>query len=187
MARAKKLSGKNTFSINADMSTLNALIDELDGSVKDAIRPASQAAAQVVYDRVKVNVSGIGKVTGNLDSAIYQAYSKEKSKKGERAEYHVSWNATKAPHGHLLEWGWLQRYRYRPDGMGPMVRPGMDGKPKPGRRASQAEKDAYYVTLPTPKQVPGRAFIRGAASVLPQAVLAAEDELIRRVLAKSKG
>ena len=184
MARAKKLAGQNTFAINADMSMLNALIEELQGSVKNAIRPAAQAAAQVVYDRVKVNVSGIGKVSGNLDSAIYQAFSKENSKKGERAEYHVSWNHKKAPHGHLLEWGWLQRYRYRPDGMGPMVRAGMEGKPKPGRHASQAEKDAYYVTLPTPKQIPGRAFIRSAEAVLPQAALAAEDELIKRVLAK---
>lgn len=184
MARAKKLTGKNTFAINADMAGLNALLDSMDSEVKDAIRPSAQAASQVMYDRVKLNVSGMGRTTGNLDSSIYQAYSPEKSKDGARAEYHISWNAKKAPHGHLLEWGWLQRYRYRPDGMGPMVRPGMDGTKKPGRRASQAEKDAYYIPLPTPKQVPGRAFMRSAESSLPEAYQAAEQELLRRVTKK---
>ena len=122
--------------------------------------------------------------TGNLERSIYQAYSPEKSKDGQRAEYHVSWNHKKAPHGHLIEWGWLQRYVYRPDGMGPMVRPGMDGTKKPGRRASQAQKDAYYVTLPTPKQIPGRAFVRSAISSLPEAQKAAEAELWRRLFEK---
>ncbi|WP_289241192.1 HK97 gp10 family phage protein [Delftia sp.] len=141
----------------------------------------------MIYDRVKLNVSALGRVTGKLDRSIYQYYSTEKSVDGERAEYHVSWNHKKAPHGHLLEWGWLQRYVYRPDGMGPMVRPGMEGKPKPKRRASQAEKDAYYVTLPVPKQIAGKAFMRSAESSMPEAQKAAEQELLRRIRGKGGG
>ena len=179
--KSKVLTGKNSFGIGVDLDDLFAGIDELGEGVEQAIRPAAQAGAQVLYDRVKVNVSALGRVTGNLERSIYQAYSPEKSVEGVRVEYHISWNHKKAPHGHLLENGYLQRYRYRPDGMGPMVRPGMDGSKKPGRRASQAEKDAYYVTLPVPKQVPAKAFIRSASSSIPAAQQAARDELWRRL------
>lgn len=182
--RRRVLKGGKSFGIDADLGNLLGLLDQLEGNVEEAIRPAAQAATQVLYERVKINVLALGKVTGNLERSIYQAYSPEKSKDGQRAEYHVSWNHKKAPHGHLIEWGWLQRYVYRPDGMGPMVRHGMDGTKKPGRRASQAQKDAYYVTLPTPKQIPGRAFVRSAISSLPEAQKAAEAELWRRLFEK---
>ena len=174
-------SGRNSFVLAADLSGLDAYLDQLGGRAEEAARPAAQAAAQVLYERVQMNVAGMGRATGNLASSIYQAYSASNSSPG-GATYHVSWNARKAPHGHLLEYGWLQRYRYRPDGMGPMVRPGMDGRKKPGRRATRAEKDAYYVTLPTPRHIPGRAFVRSAAGSFPQAFKAAEDELLGRIL-----
>lgn len=179
--KSRVLKGNNTFGIGADLNGLFDQLGALETGVEEAIRPAAQAASQVLYDRVKLNVSAMGRVTGNLERSIYQAYSPEHSADGVRAEYHVSWNHKKAPHGHLLEHGYLQRYQYRPDGMGPMVRAGMEGKPKPGRRASQAEKDAYYVTLPAPKQVPARAFIRSAASSIPAAQQAARDELWKRL------
>ena len=198
--RSKALRGKNTFSIEADLSGLDALLGQLEDGAAEAVRPMAQAAAQVFYDRVKTNVKALGRETGNLEDSIYQAFSPEKSQDGKRAEYHVSWNHKTAPHGHLVEYGYLQRYRYYKDNQGavrPMVRPGMDGKPRPGmegkprpgmegkprpgRHASQAEKDAYYVTLPTPKQVPGKAFVRSAGSALPDALRAAEDELLRRI------
>lgn len=172
--------GRNSFNIGADLAGLDAYMDQLGDNAEEAARPAAQAAVQVLYDQIKRNVAGMGRVTGNLDSSIYQVYSKTLSKPG-NAVYQTSWNAKKAPHGHLLEWGWLQRYVYRPDGMGPMVRPGMDGTKRPGRRASQAQKDAYYVTLPTPKQIPGRAFVRRAESAFQKAYQAAEAELIRRI------
>jgi len=175
--------GKNTFTIAADLSGLNALMDELQGSVEHAVRPAAQAAAQVLYDDVTANVARIGKRTGNLARSIYQAFSDANSGPG-KATYHVSWNAKKAPHGHLLEYGHLQRYRYYQDSNGqvrPMVRPGMDGKPRPGRRASQAEKNAYYVTLPTPRQVAARPFIRPAAAKFDAAMRAAKAELYKRM------
>ena len=65
-----------------------------------------------------------------------------------------------------------------------MVRPGMDGKKRPGRHASQAEKDAYYVTLDTPKQVPGKAFVRNASSSTAEAVKAAETVLVQAMFEK---
>ena len=182
--RSKALRGKNTFSIEADLSGLDALLGQLEDGAAEAVRPMAQAAAQVFYDRVKTNVKALGRETGNLEDSIYQAFSPEKSQDGKRAEYHVSWNHKTAPHGHLVEYGYLQRYRYYQDNQGavrPMVRPGMEGKPRPGRHASQAEKNAYYVTLPTPKQVPGKAFVRSAGSALPEAIRAAEDELRRRI------
>lgn len=179
--KSRVLKGNNSFGIGADLDDLFSGLDALEQEIEEAIRPAAQAGAQVIYDRVKLNVSALGKVTGNLDKSIYQAFSPEMSVEGQRVEYHVSWNHKKAPHGHLIEFGWMQRYRYRPDGMGPMVRPGMDGTKKPGRRASQAEKDAYYIPLPVPKQIPGKAFVRSAASSIPAAATAAREEIWKRL------
>ena len=179
--------GKNTFSIEADLSGLDALLGQLEDGAAEAVRPMAQAAAQVFYDRVKTNVKALGRETGNLEDSIYQAFSPEKSQDGKRAEYHVSWNHKTAPHGHLVEYGYLQRYRYYKDNQGavrPMVRPGMEGRKPPGRRASQAEKDAYYVTLPTPKQVPGKAFVRSASSSSAAAAKAAEEVLLRMLFEK---
>lgn len=177
--------GANTFTIDFDEAGLSDFLDALGDDAEKALRPAAQAAAQVLYDRVKLNVKALGRVTGNLDSSIYQAFSPENSQDGQRAQYNVSWNAKKAPHGHLVEYGYMQRYRYYQDNQGqvrPIVRPGMEGKKPPGRRASEAQKAAYYVMLDTPKQIPGKAFVRSAASAMPQAYMAAEDELIRRIL-----
>ena len=91
-------------SINADLSGFDRYLDELGEHAEEAARPAAQAAAQVLYDAVKRNVAGMGRRTGKLAGAIYQAYSEDQSAVG-RATYHVSWNHKKAPHGHLLEWG----------------------------------------------------------------------------------
>lgn len=177
--------GRNTFTIDMDTSGLDAFLDDLGDSVEEAVRPAAQAGAQVLYEAVLANVATLGMNTGALRGAIYQKFSEEKSSDG-RAVYHVSWNARKAPHGHLVEYGYLQRYVYRPDGMGPMVRPGMEGKPKPASGGrNRAALDAYYVTLDTPKHVPGKFFVRGAASAMQKAYDAAEAELQRRIHGKS--
>lgn len=173
----------DSFGIDANIDGFLAQINVMEVAVFDAARPAAQAAAQVLYDEVGRNVAKIGKKTGNLASAIYQAYSADNSGQG-FATYHVSWNARKAPHGGLVEFGHLQRYRYYKGADGkirPMVRPGMEGKPRPSRRASQAIKDAYYVPLPTPRQVPAKPFIRPAASKFNAAIAAAIAELYRRI------
>lgn len=179
--------GANTFSMAVDTGVLDDLLKQLGDGAEAAIRPMAQAGAQVLYERVKLNVKALGRETGNLDRSIYQAFSPENSHDGQRAQYHVSWNAAKAPHGHLVEYGYMQRYRYYQDNQGnvrPMVRPGMEGVAPPKRRASQAEKDAYYVTLPTHKQVPGKAFVRSAASAMPEALKVAEAELWRHLFEK---
>lgn len=184
-----KLTGAASFTASVDTKGLEAYLDDLGEEAQKSLRPAAQAGAQVLYDRVKANVNGLGKKTGKLASSIYQVYSKTNSEDGKVATYQVSWNHRKAPHGHLVEYGYLQRYRYYQGEDGqirPMVRPGMDGRQRPGRRASQAEKNAYYVTLPFPVWVAPRAFVRSAEAEFAAAYKAAEEELKRRVLGQSK-
>lgn len=166
-------------SLNVDLRSFEQQIDALTEGVSETLRPAAQAAAQVIYERVKLNVASIGKVTGNLEGAIYQAWSKDKSS-AYRQTYHVSYRTkkggagTRAPHGHLVEYGHIQRYvvRQRRDGTWyTAIRPEKIGKPKPGRNASQAEKDAYYIPLPGgPRQVKAQPFMRPAVSSYPQAL-----------------
>jgi hypothetical protein len=156
------------FGITVDLSHLG--LDELVEGAEAAARPAAQAGAQVFYDAVKANVRKLRRKTGNLDASIYQVYSRDHSAKG-RAEYHVSWNHTKAPHGHLLEFGHVQRYVTYIDKRGQwktLVRPEMRGKPKPGGKRDQAllaRQDAYYVLLKGgPRIVGAKPFIRPAAT-----------------------
>lgn len=170
--------------IKADLVGLRALMDQLGDRAEEAARPASQAAADVFYKEAKRNVAALGRKTGNLERSIYQAFSADHSAPG-RATYHVSWNARKAPHGGLVEFGHLQRYEYYQDEQGkvrPRVRPEMMGKPRPKSNGrNRAALDAYYVTLPTPKQVPARSFIRRAESAVPTAIQAATDVLLRYI------
>lgn len=167
------------FRIDVDIGSLG--MDAIAEGAEAAVRPAAQAGAQVFYETVKVNVGALGKVTGNLASSIYQVYSRDNSGKS-RAEYHVSWNRKKAPHGHLVEFGHLQRYVTYLDKRGQwrtLVRPNMVGKPKPKRNAPQAVKDAYYVPLKGgPRIVGAKSFVRKAMS--PPIVRRARNAMIDR-------
>jgi len=169
--------------LRLNLDHLDVVLDQMADRADGAVRPASQAAAQVLYDQVKLNVSGLGRQTGNLYGAIYQVYSKQKSGPGV-ATYQISWNKRKAPHGYLIEYGHIQRYvtYMGKDGrFYTAIRPSKRGTPKPGRRASQAVKDAYYVPLAVPKQIPGAAFLRNATSYAQAAADAAERVLIRHI------
>lgn len=173
-----------SMTIKADLGGLNRLMGKLGTRMQEAARPAAQAAADVLYQEVQRNANRGKRSSGKLASAIYQAYSADNSAPG-RAVYHVSWNARKAPHGHLVEFGHLQRYEYYQDDAGkvrPKVRPEMQGKPrpKPGGR-NRAALDAYYVTLPTPVHVPAAPFVRPAMAKFPQAMAAARAELLKRI------
>ena len=95
-----------SFKITFDPRLLNQQLDKMGAGAIAAARPAAQAGAQVLYDEVKQNVGRIKKKTGNLDASIYQVYSKDNSTEV-KATYHISWNARKAPHGHLVEYGHL--------------------------------------------------------------------------------
>lgn len=165
-----------------DLSGLRGMLTELGDKADEATRPAAQAASQVLYDEVKRNVAAMGRKTGNLDKSIYQVYSEDHSGP-QSATYHISWNHRKAPHGHLLEFGHIQRYASHLGKDGKwytLVRPEMRGTPRPKRRASQAEKDAYYV-LRAGGEVHwvGQAFVRRAAIKFPEAEAAAKAVLVR--------
>lgn len=154
--------GRNSFAITVDTSGLEAWLQQLGDEAEAAVRPAAQAAAQVLYDEVKRNVGRLKKHTGNLDRSIYQAFSKDNSGTA-FATYHVSWNARKAPHGHLVEYGHLQRYEITYD---------------PQTRRFTTHKDR---PLAAPKQVAARPFVRPAQAKFPQAMEAAKAELWRRL------
>lgn len=165
--------------ISVDLGSLDAMMEQLADKAEESARAASQAAVQVLYDEVKRNVAAIPQKTGNLDRSIYQVFSRKNSAQG-KATYQVSWNARKAPHGHLVEFGHIQRYATymgRDGNYYTAVRPGMRGKKKPNKKASQSVKDAYYVLLPSPKQVAAKSFVRKAASKFPEASAAAEQVL----------
>lgn len=171
-------------SMNIDMSEFNALIKDLGEGIEDAIRPAAQAGAQVIYDQVKVNVNSIGVKSGNLRKAIYQAYDTKESTDLKKI-YGISWNKKTAPHGQLLEFGHIQRYSSYVGKDGKWhtaIRPDKRGTKKPSRRASQAEKDAYYVLRPGGSvQWMGKSFLRGALDKSGAAQEAIKTEFFKRL------
>lgn len=177
--RRAKYSGKNSINMKVDLSAVNDMLKRIEGEIHGAVRPAAQAAAEVIYQAVLKNVDAIGAVTGNLRSAIYQAFSQDNSTAigagYSKATYHVSWNASKAPHGHLVEYGHIQKYAayigkdgkwhtaVRPEMQGtkaPWIGTGKNGR---NRKGSIAEKDAYYLPRPGgPQQIAAKPFIRPA-------------------------
>jgi HK97 gp10 family phage protein len=94
------------------------------GKAENVIYSGAAAMARVVYTEVKDNVSGTkagmpGVVTGNLRDSIYWAKDDSLSSPF-RAVYSISWNKSKAPHGHLLEFGTSRAPAY------PFIRPAAD-------------------------------------------------------------
>lgn len=122
----------DAFHCNFDTAGINAQLDAMHQATGDAIRPAAQAGAQVFYRAVISNVQA-HRHTGKLASAIYQVFSTDNSVDGKKATYHVSWNAKKAPHGHLVEHG-TSRMAARP-----FVRPAFDAVQGQGLQAAVAE------------------------------------------------
>lgn len=173
-----------SFAIAVDLGGAFAALEADAKAIEEASRPAAQAGAQVLYEAVKTNVAALRRGTGKLSQSIYQKHSPEQSVGG-RQVYNISWNYRKAPHGHLIEWGWIQRYVVYQGNDGqirPLVRPGMEGLPRPKRGASRAQKDAYYVPLPGgPRQVAGKAFVRSAQSQFPKAQAAMEAEFLNQL------
>ncbi len=167
--------------VDVDLSAFDDLMQQLGDDAEEAARPAAQAMAQVLYDEMKRNVAALGRVTGNLDRSIYQAFRDKESGPG-FAGYRITWNHVKAPHGQLVENGYIQRYKVYVGADGhwhTAVRPEARGTRKPSRNASQAVKDAYFVPLPAPKQVPARSFVRRSTSKFGEAQAAGEATLLR--------
>lgn len=157
---------KRTFGLTVDLAGLDRIVDDATIAVKAAARPAAQAAAQVLYDEVRGNVAKLKKRTGNLAASIYQAYSKDQSVEGGTQTYHVSWNARKAPHGHLVEFGHLQRYEISYD---------------PQTRRFTTHKDR---PLAQPRLVAARPFLRPAVAKFAQAEAAARERFIAELQRK---
>ena len=137
--------------VRIDTRRVELALDALADSARAAARPAAQAGAQVFVEAVRANVARIGKATGNLQRSIYQAYS-DQSTPG-RAVYHVSWNARKAPHGHLVEFGHMQT-----------------------RKVFVGRGGRWYTSktrLATPRQVGARPFLRPAFDAWLQVALQA--------------
>jgi len=169
--------------LQLDLGHLEEFMENRADAAEAAARPASQAAIQVLYDEIKRNVAAIPQKTGNLGRSIYQVYSESRSSPG-IATYQASWNHRKAPHGGLVEFGHIQRYVTYQGSDGNFytaIRPSKRGTRRPRRNASQAEKDAYYVPLPAPKQVAARAFVRRATSKSEQAAEAAKTKLLQAI------
>lgn len=102
--------------VDFDMSALDAQLGALQATVADAIRPAAQAGAQVLYDEVRTNAPRSEKAhftkgkkqqfnPGNLQAAIYQTFSNDASTPGKSAVYEISWNKQKAFYGRFVEFG----------------------------------------------------------------------------------
>jgi HK97 gp10 family phage protein len=180
---AAKAGSTQTFSMGLNLDDLQDFVEKSKEKIQSAVRPAAQAGAQVLYEAVKSN-AGRNKKTGNLERSIYQKFSESNSSEM-KSTYHVSWNHIKAPHGRLVEFGHIQRYKVYVGSDGnwyTAVRRAMQGKPKPKRNASQAVKDAYYVPLPSPKYVPAIPLVRSAVlSHGEKAVQAMRDEFARRM------
>lgn len=154
---------RNAVNLKIDMRSVNELLQELGGDIHKAVRPAAQAAADVIYKATLTNVTAIGSKTGNLRASIYQAFSERDSTAVpggySRATYHVSWNPRKAPHAHLVEYGYIQKYQ---------VYLGRDGKWYTNKKAPLAR----------PKQVAARPFLRPAYNRQEEAVEAAKAKLL---------
>jgi HK97 gp10 family phage protein len=176
-------------SIAVTFTNVDEILGTFDGlktEVEAAVRPAAQAAAQVLYDEVRSNVQKLPRNWGSnsgtqrrLYDAIYQVFSKDNSVesasgKYSRASYHVSWNHAKkrAPHGHLVEWGHMVPYQIYRDKFGDWhtkVRPsklqeylaGGYGGPN-GKTVPKNLRPYFFVPLRVPIQVPAYPFVRPA-------------------------
>lgn len=98
-----------------DTSEWTAALDKLVGPARESLaRSMAVAGGQVLRDEAKLlapvgSEEGGSIYPGALRDAIYLAYKHHRST-GNQQVYSVSWNAKKAPHGHLLEFGHWQPY-----------------------------------------------------------------------------
>ncbi len=109
-------------SIKFDQSGIDAALDKLTAKANNAVRPAAQAGAQLLYDeaRARCPVSAEAHFfygtsykksgtryffsPGSLRDSIYQVFSKDKSTE-DKSTYHIAWNHQKVPYGFMVEFG----------------------------------------------------------------------------------
>lgn len=156
-----------TLRLGLDTSVITTYLAQVQDQITQSLRPAAQAGAQVYYEALLNEYDRmVGVESGNLRKAIYQKWRGEKSDDTKQV-YAISWagkGSKASQHGHLIEYGFIRRYQAVKNKRGEWVtavRKEMQGKPAPKRRASQAEKDAYYVLRKGgPVQVLARPFMR---------------------------
>ena len=191
-----------------DLGPLLAKIDGLEEKIKASIRPAAFAGSDVFYKEVRTRALTIGG-SKRLQDSVYQKFVADSAEGalGESATYHISWRKQRAktnikgaksedaglPYstiGFWVEFGRWQRYMVRTDKNGEwytVARPESKGKPAPGRGASQAVKDAYWMPRKDgPVYWLPKSFLRSSYEAKKaEAVKAAQDrmkELIREAL-----
>ena len=150
------------FALRLDLSSLDDQLDADADASDAAARPAAQAAIQVFYDEIRANVAKLKRHTGNLQASIYQVFSKDNSGQG-FATYQASWNAKKAPHGHLVEFGYLQRFEVTYD---PVTKRFTTHKDRP---------------LAQPKQIAAHPFVRPAFAKAEAALDAAVQKYLSQL------
>lgn len=123
-----------------DTSGWSAGLDRLLGPARVSLaRSMAVAGGEVLRDEAKARVTTH---KGVLANAIYLAF-REAYSTDKEVQYAVTWNKSKAPHGHLVEFGHWQIY------------------------AVIRKPDGSYITdkrrkLATPKWVPAHPFLRPA-------------------------
>lgn len=85
-----------------DTSQWNRVLEKLVGPARESLaRSMAVAGGTVLRDEAKARAP---RKSGKLASSIYLAYRDSEST-GTVVMYSVTWNSSKAPHGHLLEFG----------------------------------------------------------------------------------
>lgn len=117
-----------TISVTTDLSAFNEMIRDVVSASRDAVTPAAEAGAKIVYDATyhatpvsdkghwftgynykdRAGKKGTGKRywfnSGNLRRSLYSVLSADNTGPGVTT-YHVSWNYTKAPYAYMVHNG----------------------------------------------------------------------------------
>lgn len=133
----------NSITVTFDTAAVFYALDKMQAGLQSEVRPAAQAGAQVLYEEVKLRApvakkphkakSGRIIQPGALKASIYQVFSQDNSN-AVHSTYHISWNARKAPHGHLVEFGTSRAPAH------PFLRPAYEAQKN---RALQAAKERF--------------------------------------------
>jgi hypothetical protein len=108
------------------------------------------AMANVIYQEVLANVHKLGRKSGNLEKAVFRAYS-DMSSSPLRKTYRITWRHKDAPHGKLLEYGYWQPYQV-------VLLPNGDWFTDKSRK------------LDAPKRIPAHPFLRPAFAKMQTAI-----------------
>ena len=110
--------------IKVHLGGFNRALAEIKVQMQGATHQSAQAGAQVIYEQARLNANALrspkghwfhgtqyrktGKKywfdAGNLRDSIYQVFSRDNSNT-DKTTFHVSWNFTKAPYAHMVEFG----------------------------------------------------------------------------------